>query len=66
MKLNIKYITELQKEWEILKQSGNMTKEKICDLCVPFRYQFNLTELEVLKLARNEMPLKEIEKLIKE
>jgi len=64
--LKIKDITELQKKWNDLKQNHQMTKKAICDLCIPFRDKFGLTDILTLKLARNELSLIEIDKLLEE
>lgn len=40
------------------------TKKDMCDLCVPFRDKYNLTDLQTLKIARKEMPLAEMVALL--
>ena len=51
---------KLQKEYQKLVESHRLTKKSICDLCIPFRDKYGLTDSQTLRLARNEMGLSEI------
>ena len=52
-----------QKEYKKLKNSKKLTKKAICDLVVPFRDKYNLSDLEALTLTREEKNLTEIMEL---
>ena len=41
-----------------------MTKKAICDLVIPFRDKYNLTDLQALQIARNELSMSEIAELL--
>lgn len=59
--INILYeIGTLQEEYEKLKNSRHMTKKDLCNLIIPFRNKYNLTDIQALLIAQNNMPLKEI------
>lgn len=55
-----KEIAVIQEEYNRLIKENKMTKKALCDLCVPFRDKYNLSDLETLNLARNQMTLSEI------
>ena len=55
-------IIEIQKAYKAL---GNFTKKQLCDAMIPYRDKFELTDREVLAIARNELTLEEIDKLLK-
>ena len=61
--LKIKDIVELQENYKELVETKTLSKRKLCELCIPFRDKFGLTDIETLRIARNEITLKEIEKL---
>lgn len=63
--LKIKDIIDLQESYEELVKTKTLSKRKLCELCIPFRDRFGLTDIEVLRIARNEITLKEIQELIK-
>lgn len=54
---------KIQKEYKKLKNSKKLTKKAICDLVVPFRDKYNLSDLEALMLTREEKNLTEIMEL---
>ena len=54
----------LQEKYQDLIDSKELTKKNICDLCTPFRDKYNLTDLQTLRIARKEMDLSEMVKLI--
>ena len=62
--LKIKDIVDLQESYEELVKTKTLSKRKLCELCIPFRDKFGLTDIEVLRIARNEITLKEIQELI--
>ena len=62
--LKIKDITDLQESYEKLVRTKTLSKRKLCEICIPFRDKFGLTDIEVLRIARNEISLKEIQELI--
>lgn len=62
--IKIKDIVDLQESYEELVKTKTLSKRKLCELCIPFRDKFGLTDIEVLRIARNEITLKEIQELI--
>nr|DAT76299.1 MAG TPA: hypothetical protein [Caudoviricetes sp.] len=60
----IKDIVDLQESYEELVKTKTLSKIKLCELCIPFRDKFGLTDIEVLRISRNEISLKEIQELI--
>ena len=58
--LDVAYI---QKEYENLKSQKKLTKKAICDLCVPFRDKYGLTDIIVLSFARKEKTPQQIMKI---
>ena len=55
-----KEAAELQKRYQALVDGKKLSKKDMCDLCVPFRDKYRLTDLQVLKIARREMGLSEM------
>lgn len=54
----IKDAAELQRKFAAL---GNCySKKALCDLCVPFRDRYGLTDLQTLRIARKELSLSEL------
>lgn len=47
----------LMRDWENMKF---VSKKSMCELCVPFRDMYRLTDLQTLRIARGEMPPSEI------
>ena len=60
-------IIEIRRAYEALynKPLGNFTYKQLCDAMIPYRDKFELTDREVLAIARNELTLEEIDKLLK-
>ena len=60
-------IIEIQRTYKALynKPLGDFTKKQLCDAMIPYRDKFELTDREVLAIARNELTLEEIDKLLK-
>lgn len=63
--MRLKQIVQLQTDYKELLKSG-MTKKKLCDLVIPFRDEWGLTDKQALMIARNEMPLQEAAALMSE
>lgn len=61
--ITIEDIVELQESYNKLVKTKTLSKRKLCELCIPFRDKFGLTDIETLRIARNEITLKEIEKI---
>ena len=57
--MKIEDAVEIQKAWGTLK-SGRFTKKMMCDILVPLRDKFGLTDLQTLQVARNELSLEQI------
>ena len=57
--MKIEDAVELQKAWQNLN-SGPFTKKMMCDILVPLRDKFSLTDLQTLQIARNELSLEQI------
>ena len=59
-------VAELQKAYQKLIDEKRLTKRAMCDLCVPFRDKYGLTDLQTLRIARREMELSEMTDLLEE
>ena len=57
-------IGALQAGYNRLMQSKAVTKKAICNLVIPFRDKYGLSDLEALKITRNEMSIAEIAELL--
>lgn len=62
--LDLNEIVDLQKSYQKLVDSKKLTKRAICELVVPFRDKYGLSDLEALRVARNELTLSEISEFI--
>lgn len=60
----LKEIGELQESYQNLLGSKRFTKKDLCDLVIPFRDKYHLTDLEALQITRNEISIKEISILL--
>lgn len=58
-------IIDLQDEYDKLRFQGKLTKQNICNLVIPFRNKYKLSDKDALRIARNELSLKELVNLIK-
>lgn len=47
----------MQEEYQRLTAEKKLSKKAICALCVPFRDKYGLTDLQTLRIAREEMSL---------
>ena len=41
-----------------------MTKKAMCDLVIPFRDKYRLTDIDALSIARNEKSFSEVAKIL--
>lgn len=55
-----KEASELQEKYQALIDERKLTKKNMCDLCIPFRDKYGLTDLQTLRIARKEMDLSEM------
>ena len=60
----IKDIARLQKSYDNLVSSKKLTKKAICDLVIPFRDEYWLTDKEALMIARSEVNVDEIVRIL--
>lgn len=58
-------IGDLQDSYKKLLNEGKLTKKAMCDLVVPFRDKYHLTDLQALQIAREELSVKEISDILK-
>ena len=61
---SMKEIGILQDNYRKLEKNGKLTKKNICDLVIPFRDKYNLTDLEALQVVRNELTILQIVELL--
>ena len=54
----------MQEEYRRLVNEKRLSKRAMCDLCVPFRDKYGLTDLQTLRIARREMDLAEMVDLL--
>lgn len=57
-------VGKLQDDYQKLVDGNRLSKKAMCDLVVPFRDKYNLTDLQALQIARNEMSISEIADLL--
>lgn len=60
----MKDVSKLQEDCSSLLSSGHMAKKDMCDLVISFRDKYGLTDGQALQIARNELPLSEINSLL--
>lgn len=60
----IKDIATLQTEYQKLIAERRLTKKVMCDLVIPFRDKYKLTDKSALMLARNEMSFQDLQIVI--
>lgn len=56
----LKEAVKLQEDYQLLFNEERLTKKAICDLCIPFRDKYGLTDIQTLKIARKEADTAEI------
>ena len=54
----------LQDAYEELVSKKHLTKKALCDLCIPFRDKYKLSDMQTLMIARRELTLSEISGLL--
>lgn len=54
----------LQDAYEELVVAKRLTKKAMCDLCVPFRDKYKLSDRQTLEIARRELTLSQISELL--
>ena len=57
-------VAKLQDGWRELKESGRMTKRAIVELVAPFRDRHGLTDLMALEIAKGNMSLSEMMRVL--
>lgn len=57
-------VGNLQKSYNSLIENGKLTKKAMCDLVVPFKDKYGLSDLQALMIARNEMSIPEMAELL--
>lgn len=60
----LREVGNLQDDYQKLVNGNKLTKKAICDLVVPFRDKYKLTDLQALMVARNELSISEIAELL--
>ena len=60
----MKEIADLQKEYRKLLRNKKLTKKAMCDLVVPFRDKYKLSNKDALAIVRNELSLTQIVKIM--
>ena len=58
-------IAKLQMDYNSLKLNNQLSKKAICDLVIPFRDKYNLSDKDALAIARNEMSINDMVDVIK-
>ncbi len=56
----------MQKEYQRLVDTRKLSKKAMCELCVPFRDKYGLTDLQTLRIARGDMDLMEMAELLQQ
>lgn len=59
-----KEIAILQEKYELLKKQKKLTKKNICDLVIPFRDKYRLSDINALKITRKEVSISQILKIL--
>lgn len=60
----LREVGNLQSNFQKLCRSHKVSKKAICNLVIPFRDKYNLTDLQALQIARNELSVAEIADLL--
>lgn len=55
----------LQQEYNRLVDSRKLTKKSMCELLIPFRDRHGLTDKQTIMIARNEMSVVEMARLLR-
>lgn len=59
-----KEVGKIQDEYENLIATKTLTKKAMCDLIVPFRDKYKLTDRQALSIVRQELSITEICELL--
>lgn len=62
----IRMIANMQKQYDKLVTNKKITKQAICEVCCPVKDSLHLTDLQTLQIARKEMSLYDIIKILDE
>lgn len=62
----IRMIATMQYEYSKLVDNHKISKKAICDICCPVRDALSLTDLQTLQIARKELSLYDIIKILDE
>lgn len=54
----------MQEEYQRLVDESKLTKKSMCDLCMPFRDKYRLTDVQTIKIASKKMSLMEMVQLL--
>lgn len=57
-------VGNLQNNYQELCRSNKLSKKAICNLVIPFRDKYRLTDLQALQIVRNELAILEIADLL--
>lgn len=60
----MKEIAAMQQEYQRLVDERKLTKRAMCELCIPFRDKYGLTDLQTLRIARKQMEMDEMVELL--
>lgn len=60
----LREVGNLQSNFQKLCRSNKVSKKAICNLAIPFRDKYNLTDLQALQITRNELSVAEIADLL--
>lgn len=66
MNMDLNEVVKLQEAYQQLLDTRKLTKKAMCDLVIPFRDKYKLTDLEALRIARNEIGLSELALLMQD
>ncbi len=59
-------VANLQDDFKKLIKQNRLSKKNMCDLVIPFRDKYGLTDVEALMIARNELSISNIADILKE
>lgn len=53
-------IADLQDAYKTMIEENSFSKKKLCELCIPFRDKYHLSDSQAVAIARAEMSISEI------
>lgn len=62
--VDIRDVVKLQEGYKELVRTQKLSKKNMCELVIPFRDRYGLTDVQALKIARKEIDLAEIIKVL--